>query len=69
MFKHSFTYTIVEDYVEVDAQTKKLVKSILLKEDKYIPGMNFTSFFDKHEILNELIINKLGHIFKSFNLT
>ena len=47
MYKHSFTYTIIEDYVEVDAQTKKLVKSILLKEDKYIPGMNFTSFFDK----------------------
>ena len=69
MYKHSFTYTIIEDYVEVDAQTKKLVKSILLKEDKYIPGMNFTSFFDKHEILNKLIVNKLGHIFKSFSLT
>ena len=67
MRKHSFVYTIIEDYVEVDAATKKQIKKIKLTDDKKIPGMNQTSFYDKNENLDELINKKIGHIFKQLN--
>ena len=68
MRKHSFIYTIIEEYVEVDAATKKEIKQIKLTDDKKIPGMNLTSFYDIHKNLDELVNRKLGYILKSLNL-
>ena len=68
MRKHSFTYTIIEDYVEVDAASKKLIKKIKLKDDEKIPGMNYTSFYDVHESLDKLVLEKLYPILRNFNL-
>jgi hypothetical protein len=68
MRKHSFIYTLVEDYIEIDAATKKVIKGIKLKDDEKIPGMNRTSFYDIHKNLDGLVIEKLGHILKAFNL-
>lgn len=67
MYKHSFTYSIVEEHVDVDDMTKKEIKKIKLFEDKQIPGMNLTSFYHKDKNLDKLINKKLGHIFKQFN--
>ena len=68
MRKHSFIYTIIEEYVEVDAATKKEIKQIKLTDDKKIPGMNLTSFYDINKNLDELVNRKLGYILKSLNL-
>jgi len=68
MLSHSFTYTIFQDYIKVDAASKKLIKKIKLKDDEKIPGMNHTSFYDIHESLDKLVIKKLDPILKHFNL-
>ena len=67
MFKHSFTYSIVEEYIDVDDVTKKQIKKIKLIEDKQIPGMNLTSFYSENKNLSKLVDKKLGHIFKQFD--
>ena len=64
MLKHSFTYTIIEDYIDVDPESKKVIKKIILKDDEKIPGMNQTSFYDINESLNKLVIKKLGPLLK-----
>ncbi len=68
MRSHSFTYTIIEEYVEVDPTTKKEIKEIKLIDDKKIPGMNLTSFYNINKSLDKLVDRKLGDIFKSLNL-
>tara|TARA_R110000796_G_scaffold124064_2_gene238481 strand:- start:1646 stop:2131 length:486 start_codon:yes stop_codon:yes gene_type:complete len=68
MLKHSFTYTIIEDYIDVDPKSKEVIKKIKLKDDEKIPGMNQTSFYDINESLNKLVIKKLGPLLKSFDL-
>ena len=68
MRKHSFIYTLVEDYVEVDAETKKVIKDIKLTKDILRPEMNLTSFYQNRKDLHDLLINKLGAVFKKLNL-
>jgi hypothetical protein len=68
MYKHSFIYTIVEDHIDIDATTKKLIKNIKLTKDVIRPEMNLTSFYQNNDDLNNLIINKLGVIFEKLNL-
>ena len=63
MRKHSFIYTIIEDYVEVDTETKKLIKNIKLTKDIIRPEMNLTSFYQNNKDLHKLLIKKLGIIF------
>ena len=68
MRKHSFIYTLVEDYIEVDAETKKVIKDIKLTKDIVRPEMNLTSFYQNRKDLHDLLINKLGVVFKKLSL-
>ena len=33
MFKHSFTYSVIEEFVKIDEQIKKEMKKIKFKKD------------------------------------
>jgi len=68
MRKHSFVYNIVEDYVEVDIETKRIIKNIKLTKDTVRPEMNLTSFYQSSKELYDLLINKLNVNFKKLNL-
>tara|TARA_R100001015_G_C4466955_1_gene51930 strand:- start:43 stop:534 length:492 start_codon:yes stop_codon:yes gene_type:complete len=63
MLKHSFIYNIIEEYVEVDNETKSKLKKIKLNKDKNIPSMNLTSYWDMKE--EDKLINLLNFKFKS----
>ena len=67
MFKHSFVYTVFENFVEIDLKTKQKIKSIKLnkcEENKnsfsLSPNINTT--------LKNIIENKLSFIFKKLKL-
>ena len=70
MFQHSFVYSLFEEHVEVDNDTKKEIKKVILKKDKYNPDMNLNSY---HEENNKKLFNfinkKLAEIFKKYNVT
>jgi len=68
MRKHSFVYNVVEDYVEVDTETKRIIKNIKLTKDTIRPEMNLTSFYQSNKELYDLLINKLNVVFKKLNL-
>ena len=42
MFKHSFTYSVIEEFVKIDEQIKKEMKKIKL--DKY--PLNYNNFYN-----------------------
>ena len=44
MPKHSFVYSIIEEFVEVDKESLKQINKIKLKKDDNIPDMNLTSY-------------------------
>jgi len=64
MSKHSFTYSIVEEFVPIEEQTKKAIKKIKL--DKY--PLNYNNFYSPNEKLKNLILSKLNTFFKKYNL-
>jgi len=66
MFKHSFTYSVIEEFVKIDEQTKKEIKKIKL--DKY--PLNYNNFYNhtEKEKLHNLILIKLDKIFKKHEL-
>ena len=66
MFKHSFTYSVIEEFVKIDEQTKKEIKKIKL--DKY--PLNYNNFYNhtEKEKLHNLILIKLNKIFKKHSL-
>ena len=70
MFQHSFVYSLFEEHVEVDNETKKEIKKVILKKDKYNPDMNLNSY---HEENNKKLFNfinkKLDEIFKKYKVT
>ena len=66
--KHTFNYNIFEHFVEVDNNTLKTVKKIKLSQDKKIPGMNLTSFYEENKTLNNLVNSKLKNIIESYKL-
>jgi len=68
MFEHSFKYTIIEEYVEVDNSIIKEIKKIKLKKDKNIPNMNLNSFYEVNKSFDNLIEKKLNHVFKKYKL-
>jgi|TARA_R100001530_G_C4218823_1_gene129406 CHAT domain-containing protein len=66
MFKHDFVYSIIEEFVEIDNKTKKLLNNIELKKD----NENYNNFYNNNEnILMKIILDKLGFIFKKYKLT
>ena len=68
MSKHSFIYTVVEEFVEVDKKILKQIKDIKLTKDNNIPEMNYTSYYNQSSSFNNFIENKLSDVFKKYNL-
>tara|TARA_R110000824_G_scaffold32615_4_gene105204 strand:+ start:2691 stop:3179 length:489 start_codon:yes stop_codon:yes gene_type:complete len=70
MFQHSFVYSLFEEHVEVDNDTKKEIKKVILKKDKYNPDMNLNSYHEENnKKLFDFINKKLAEIFKKYNVT
>jgi len=68
MSKHSFVYSIVEEFIAVDKQTLKEIKKINLKKDKNLPNMVLTSYYNDNNDLKKFLIKKLNNILKKYNL-
>ena len=66
VFKHSFIYTITEEFVPIGEQTKKEIKKIKL--DKYPLNYNNFSNPEEKERLKDLILSQLNTVFKKYNL-
>ena len=66
MAKHSFTYSVIEEFIPIDEHTKKEIKKIKL--DKY--PMNYNNFYSHtgKEKLQNLILMKLNTVFKKHEL-
>ena len=69
MSKHSFVYTVVEEFVKIDDEILKEIKKVKLKKDNNIPDMNLTSYYNNNLSFNNFIKNKLSDIFKKYNLS
>jgi len=66
MAKHSFTYSVIEEFIPIDEQTKKEIKKIKL--DKY--PLNYNNFYNPtgKEKLQNFISIKLNTVFKKYEL-
>ena len=66
MAKHSFTYSVIEEFIPIDEHTKKEIKKIKL--DKY--PLNYNNFYTHtgKEKLQNLILMKLNTVFKKHAL-
>ena len=69
MSKHSFVYSVIEEFVEVDKETLKQIKEIKLTKDNNVPDMNLTSYHNRSLSFDNFIKNKLLNVFKKYNLT
>ena len=69
MPKHSFVYSVIEEFVKVDQKILKEIKKIKLTKDNNIPDMNYTSYYNRTTSFNNYIKNKLSDIFNKYNLT
>jgi hypothetical protein len=69
MSKHSFVYSVIEEFVEVDKETLKQVMEIKLTKDDNVPDMNLTSYYNRSLSFDNFIKNKLLNVFKKYNLT
>tara|TARA_R110000822_G_scaffold43500_1_gene117328 strand:+ start:77 stop:562 length:486 start_codon:yes stop_codon:yes gene_type:complete len=69
MSKHSFVYSIVEEFVKIDEETLNKINKIKLKKDNNIPDMNLTSYYNRNTFFDNFIKDKLNNIFKKYNLT
>tara|TARA_R100001509_G_C4820593_1_gene199664 strand:+ start:71 stop:559 length:489 start_codon:yes stop_codon:yes gene_type:complete len=68
MFKHSFVYTVFEDFVEIDSKTKEKIKKIKLNKSKENKN-NFSLSPNVDTNLEETIKSKLNFIFNKLKLT
>ena len=66
MVKHSFIYSVIEEFIKIDEQTKKEIKKIKL--DKY--PLNYNNFYNskEKERLENLILPQLNTVFKKYKL-
>jgi len=69
MYKHSFVYSVIEEFVKVDKESLKQIKKIKLKKENNVPDMNFTSYYNRSSSFDNFIKNKLSTVFKKYNLT
>ena len=69
MSKHSFVYTVVEEFVKIDDEILNEIKKVKLKKDDNIPDMNLTSYYNDNLSFNNFIKNKLSDILKKYNLS
>ena len=66
MFKHSLVYSVMEDYLEIDKETKSKIKKFKMYKDKNIPSMNLNNFWNVEE--KEKLKNLLNLKFKKLCL-
>ena len=66
LFKHNFTYTIYENFASIDVKTKNKIKKIKVK--KFKENSNNFSFTNKNPILENILQDKLGSLFKKLKL-
>ena len=69
MFRHSFIYSIVEEFVKIDKEILKQINKIKLKKDDNIPNMNLTSYYNRSSSFDDFVKNKLNNVFKKHNLS
>ena len=69
MSKHSFVYSVIEEFVKIDEESLKQINKIKLTKDKHVSDMNLNSYYNENLSLNNFIKNKLSNIFKKYNLT
>jgi len=69
MPKHSFVYSIIEEFVEVDKESLKQINKIKLTKDEHVSDMNLTSYYNRSISFDNFIKNKLSNVFKKYKLT
>ena len=62
MSKHSFVYSIVEEFVKIDEETLNKINKIKLKKDNNIPDMNLTSYYNRNTFFDNFIKDKLNKL-------
>ena len=64
MSKHSFVYSVIEEFVKIDEESLKQINKIKLTKDNNIPDMNLTSYHNRSLSFDNFIKNKLSNVFK-----
>jgi len=74
MYRHTFSYYLIEEYIEIKKDVLKKIKQVSLKKDKHNPEMNLNSYYeamdntDKSIVFKEFINKQLKDIFEKHNL-
>jgi len=74
MYRHTFSYYLIEEYIEIKKDVLKKIKQVSLKKDKHNPEMNLNSYYeamdntDESIVFKEFINKQLKDIFKKHNL-
>ena len=74
MYRHTFSYYLIEEYIEIKKDVLKKIKQVSLKKDKHDPEMNLNSYYeamnntDESLVFKEFINKQLKDIFEKHNL-
>jgi len=74
MYRHTFSYYLIEEYIEIKKDVLKKIKQVSLKKDKHNPEMNLNSYYetmdntDESLVFKEFINKQLKDIFEKHNL-
>ena len=74
MYRHTFSYYLIEEYIEIKKDVLKKIKQVSLKKDKHNPEMNLNSYYeamdntDESIVFKEFINKQLKDIFEKHNL-
>ena len=74
MYRHTFSYYLIEEYIEIKKDVLKKIKQVSLKKDKHNPEMNLNSYYetmdntDESLVFKEFINKQLKDIFERHNL-
>ena len=55
MSKHSFVYSVIEEFVKIDEESLKQINKIKLTKDKHVSDMNLTSYYNENLSLNNFV--------------
>jgi len=75
MYKHTFNYYLLEEYVPITKDILKTIKQVSLEKDKHNPEMNLNSYYQtvdntkENQKLTKYINLQLQSIFKKHALT
>jgi len=74
MYRHTFSYYLIEEYIEIKKDVLKKIKQVSLKKDKHNPEMNLNSYYeamdntDESIVFKEFINKQLKDVFEKHNL-